>query len=237
MTFQFPIIADSADASVKHYDQNLAILVPCLDSLYANAVEAIIDGSANATPHILVIGAGSGLLAAQIRAALPGASLHIVDASDALLEVARTRFPNEDAVSFEIGDIGVHDLAGPWDAVVSSLCIHSLVDPEKKTLFRRIHAALRPGGMFILIDQVLGPSLIAEARTHRIWQNQARALGISEADLSAAKNYMKIGLCAPVEAQLRWLDEVGFIEVDCSFKSWRFAVLIARQAFAAKVHP
>jgi len=234
VTFQFPIIADSADASVEHYDRNLAVLVPCLDGLYANAVEAIIDGAAETAPHILVIGAGSGLLAAQIRAALPDATLHLVDVSESLLQVARTRFPEDRAVSFEIGDIAVHDLAGPWDMVVSALCVHALPDAEKKSLFKRIHAALRPGGMFIMIDQVLGPSLIAEARTHRIWQNRARTLGISEADLSAAKNYMKMGRCAPVEAQLRWLDEVGFIEVDCSFKAWRFAVLIARQAFSVE---
>jgi trans-aconitate methyltransferase len=232
VTFQFPIIADAANASVDHYDRNLAALVPCVDGLYANAVEAIIDGSADSTPRILIIGAGAGLLAAQIRAALPHASLHLVDVSESLLQVARARFPGDAAISFEIGDIGAYNLAGPWDAVVSSLCVHILPDSEKKALFERIHAALRLGGMFIMIDQVLGPSLIAEARTHRIWQNRARTLGISEADLSAAKNYMKFGRCAPVEAQLRWLDDVGFIEVDCSFKAWRFAVLISRRAFS-----
>jgi trans-aconitate methyltransferase len=232
VTFQFPIITDSVDGSVELYDRNLAALVPCLDGLYTNAVEAITDGSADEAPHILVMGADYGLLAAQIRAALPAALLHLVDVSESLLQVARARFPDDPAIRFEIGNIAVHDLAGPWDVIVSSLCVHALPDADKKSLFKRIQAALRPGGMFIMIDQVLGPSLIAEARTHRIWQNQARKLGISEADLSAAKNYMKMGRCAPVEAQLRWLDEVGFIEVDCSFKAWRFAVLIARQAFA-----
>ena len=120
------------------------------------------------------------------------------------------------------------DLGGPWDAVVSALAIHHLEDAAKKDLFVRIRAALRPGGLFVNAEQVLGPTPDVEDRHVRFWHEDIRALGVPENEIALAAERMAFDRCASVEAQLGWMREAGLRDVDCSFKSWRFAVLSGR---------
>ena len=113
-------------------------------------------------------------------------------------------------------------------AVVSALAIHHLTHAQKQDIFRRIRGALKPGGLFVNAEQVAGPSPEADARYVRIWHEQIRALGVSEEEIAKAAQRMSYDICAPVEDQLGWLRDAGLVDVDCSFKSWRFAVLSGR---------
>jgi cyclopropane fatty-acyl-phospholipid synthase-like methyltransferase len=47
-------------------------------------------------------------------------------------------------------------LVPDFDAIVSALAIHHLEDAEKRSLFARIHERLRPGGVFVNAEQVVG---------------------------------------------------------------------------------
>ena len=151
-----------------------------------------------------------------------------MDASTAMLEQARRRFAGHPAVSFAVADMAAADLGGPWDVIASALAIHHLDDAAKQALFRRIRLALLPDGIFVNAEQVLGPTSQAEARYARIWLEEIRRLGVPEDEIVRAAERMAHDRCAPVEDQLRWLREAGFSDVDCSFKTWRFAVLSGR---------
>ena len=142
-----------------------------------------------------------------------------------MLEQARTRFAGNDHVDYRVADMARADLDGPWDAVISSLAIHHLSDDEKRQLYRRIRAALKPGGLFVNAEQVSGPNPSADALYERIWLEQVRTLGAPEPEIAKALKRMAFDRCASVNDQIRWLEEAGFSEVDCSFKAWRFAVL------------
>ena len=123
----------------------------------------------------------------------------------------------------------LHPLGGPYDLIVSALSIHHLEDAGKRQLFGRIHAALRQGGLFVNAEQVRAPTPELEARAHARWRAQATALGSSGSELAAAEARMAHDRCATLEDQLGWLREAGFVEVDCAFKSWRFAVYSGRR--------
>ena len=49
-------------------------------------------------------------------------------------------------------------------------------------------------------------------------------LGASKAELSMALERMKADKTATLVDQLAWLQEVGFIRVDCWYKNYRFVV-------------
>jgi hypothetical protein len=83
--------------------------------------------------------------------------------------------------------------------------------------------------LFVNAEQVLGPSPEAEARYVRLWHSDIRALGVPEAEIALAAERMAFDLCAPVEDQLAWMRAAGLVDVDCSFKHWRFAVLSGRR--------
>ena len=95
-------------------------------------------------------------------------------------------------------------------------------------LFRRIRAALAPNGLFVNAEQVLAPTKAMERLYEKQWQQGARNLGASVADIEAAKQRMLHDRCATVEDQLDWMREAGLSQVDCTFKAWRFAVLTGR---------
>jgi tRNA (cmo5U34)-methyltransferase len=202
-------------------------LIPPFDSFYGSAVDAI----ALAGPRqrrVLDLGAGTGLLAAGVRAAYPEASLTLTDGAAAMLEGARETLGTDD-VTYVCADLAEPPPAGPWDAVVSALAIHHLDDEGKRTLFARVRDELREGGVFVNAEQVVGPSPFF-GQLYESWhEREARRAGSDDAEWAGAEERMSFDQCADVESQLRWLREAGFADADCLFKDHRFAVLVARR--------
>lgn len=210
------------------YDAMRRRFIPCFDGFYGAGLRLIDDWKAGEAFSVLDLGAGTGLFAALILERFPEARMSLLDASAAMLDRARARFPGRADVEFRVGDLASCELGGPWDAIVSALAIHHLEQEAKRDLFVRIRSALAPGGLFVNAEQVLGPTAEAEARYARFWHEDIRALGVPEREIALAAERMAFDRCATVEDQLGWMRAAGFSEVDCSFKAWRFAVLSGR---------
>ena len=211
------------DTTAATYDADRARLIPCFEPFYRWAVE-LIPANAN---HILDLGAGTGLLSAFVRERFPDAYLHLVDISEPMLAKAAKRLAGDQEVHYQVGDYATAEWGSSYDAIVSALSIHHLEHDAKQALFRRVHAALKPGGVFINADQVLGPTPALEARYKQIWLEQVRALGATEQQIADSLYRQQEDRCASVENQLIWLRAAGFTDVDCWFKDNRFAVLAA----------
>jgi len=206
------------------YDAPRRRLIPCFDDFYGTAARL----GAEAGPEVLDLGAGTGLLSDAVAAARPDAQLTLLDGSAAMLEQAKARFANRSVRMIE-SEFTEPLPPGPFDAVVSALAIHHLSDHDKRDLFRRILGVLRPGGVFVNAEQVLGPTTALDARYMALHEQEARSLGTDEAEWQAAMVRMEPDQCATVEDQLAWLREAGFEHVDCWYKSGRFAVLAAHR--------
>jgi len=218
-------IADSFDRAAAGYDALRRKLIPCFDDFYEAALTLLGDAVGRA-PRVLDLGAGTGLLSALALERFPEARLTLIDLSLGMLDRARLRFDRLPAgrVEFVAADYAEADLGGPYDAVISALSIHHLEDPAKRALFGRVFQALRPGGLFVNADQVAGPSLARDAHYRALWLLAVRGAGVSEEELAAARERMSHDRFATLAAQLGWLAEAGFVEVDCAYKQWSFAV-------------
>ncbi|WP_329107209.1 class I SAM-dependent methyltransferase [Micromonospora sp. NBC_01699] len=228
-------VVDLFEAAAGTYDQARRRLVPCFDEFYGTAIElvsptlraAAADGR---TPEVLDLGAGTGLLSALVGAAVPGARITLLDAAPAMLAIAADHLTAQRvAHTVEVADLTAPLPAGPYDAVVTALAVHHLDDAGKRALYRRIHDVLRPGGVFVNAEQVAGPTPELDRRYAEVWLAQITALGSDRAEIDAAHHRMSYDRPAPVTAQCTWLTEAGFTNVDCFFKSWRFAVLGAHR--------
>jgi tRNA (cmo5U34)-methyltransferase len=210
------------DATAANYDADRARLIPGFEAFYRWAVDLV---PANAD-HILDLGAGTGLLSAFIRARFPDAYLHLIDVSEPMLTHARVRLGKDQEVCYQVDD---YTTAASWgsqyDAIVSALSIHHLEDAPKQTLFAKIHQVLKPGGVFINADQVLGPTPALEARYKQLWLDQVRMNGATEQQIADSLYRQQEDRCASVEDQLAWMRAAGFADADCWFKDNRFAVL------------
>jgi tRNA (cmo5U34)-methyltransferase len=175
------------------------------------------------SPRILDLGAGTGILSAALVERIHSPRLHLLDASTQMLQRASARL-----ASFR-PELYIQALTealplGPFDAIVSALAIHHLSDGDKQLLYGRIHDALAPGGMFVNAEQVSGQSPRLQKLFEALHFDTTRALGSSEAEIQAAIERMSFDKCATAAAQMRWLEELGFEDVECFFRWFRFAV-------------
>jgi tRNA (cmo5U34)-methyltransferase len=209
------------DITASTYDADRAKLIPCYDAFYRRATDLIPAGALD----ILDLGAGTGLLSAFVRSWYPEARIHLLDVSAPMIERARARLADDRGVSFEVADYATAPLGGPYDAVVSALSIHHLHHDTKKSLFARIFAALRPGGVFVNAEQVAGPTPALDHLYKKLWLEQVREAGATPLQIADSLYRQQDDRCASVEDQLAWMREAGFADVDCWFKDNRFAVL------------
>lgn len=142
-----------------------------------------------------------------------------------MLDQARERLVAlGDRVRFVVASMQDPWPGGDYDAIVSSLAIHHLDDAEKRALFARARACLRPGGVFVNAEQVAGATPALDALNVERWAHQIAALGVTAEQRAQADARMALDRPASVEDQVAWLREAGFAEADCVYKHWRFAV-------------
>ena len=209
------------DATASTYDRDRTKLIPGADQFYGWALRLIPAG----TKRILELGAGSGLFTALIRRAFPQARIHLIDFSEPMLARARERLGDDALLSWQTGDYLQAEFPTGLDAVVTALSVHHLDNDDKRALIRRVYAALRPGGVFVNADQVLGPTPSLEERYRQAWLEDVRSLGASAHQIEESLLRQREDRCAQVKDQLIWMWEAGFKDADCWYKNGRFAVL------------
>jgi tRNA (cmo5U34)-methyltransferase len=177
------------------------------------------------TRRILDLGTGDGRLLALVKAHLtPSESDRVgkiesvaIDFSPAMLEAAGKGFAGDSSVS-----IIAHNLDDPlptlgkFDAIVSCFVIHHLMHERKRALYAEIHDRLNPGGVFCNLEHVASP-------TSRLHEEFLHSIGNSVESEDPSNKLLDL------ETQLRWLREVGFVDVDCHWKWRELALLVGRR--------
>jgi trans-aconitate 2-methyltransferase len=108
---------------------------------------------------VLDAGCGSGRVTRLLVERLPEGRVIGVDASPAMIEEAKGNLAEfSDRVALQVGDLAKLELDSEVDVVFSNATFHWIRDHE--VLFRRLHAALRPGGL--LEAQCGGEGNVAE---------------------------------------------------------------------------
>ena len=175
------------------YDRAIARFIPG----YGAMIGVAADAAAGVRPRrVLDLGAGTGVLSLAILERHTGGRVDLVDIDRGMLDLARSRLaPFGDRVRFRLASFGdalprldahswraaTDGLAdGRYQAVVASLALHHVPTLEaKRYLYRRIHAALVPGGRFVNADATIPREPEARRRTFDAWADQMAEHGIS----------------------------------------------------------
>ncbi len=135
------------------YDHIIGNIVPGQSLLISTTLEYLPDNPG----RVLELGCGTGILTEQILERSTGAEITGIDLSPDMLRIASEK-PALRNVHFIAGDLRNAWPAGPYDTVVTSLCIHHVSADERATVVKRAYEALSPGGWFVCGDVFRGES-------------------------------------------------------------------------------
>jgi tRNA (cmo5U34)-methyltransferase len=175
--------------------------VPAYDVLQ----DSVAAASGAGARRILDLGTGTGETARRLLERHKEALLIGIDENERMLAVAGSQLPAE-RVELRVGRIEEPLPDGTFDLVTSALCVHHLDGAGKAELFRRVHDALVPGGLFVLGDVVV-PVDAADATT------------------PLTPGYDRP---SPLDDQLGWLVDAGF-EPSVAWQNGDLAVVAARR--------
>jgi SAM-dependent methyltransferase len=145
------------------YDEDLAYIHDQGYSRVAEEAAAFVLELLPPRAAVVELGCGAGVTARRLTDA--GHEVLGIDQSEALIALARERAPR---ARFRVGSFVTEPLP-ECDAVLAiSEVLNYLVDEGNTraalpSLFGRIHAALRPGGLFVF--DLAGPQVLRERRT------------------------------------------------------------------------
>jgi SAM-dependent methyltransferase len=188
--------------------------------------------------RVLDLGCGDGVLLAAVLTAFPDAGGVGLDFSEPMLTRAADRLGGFGRrVELADGDLGApgwqQGLSGSFDSIISGFAIHHLSDERKRALYAEIYARLEPGGVFVNCEHVASPTpeieaLFDEANAEHLLR-QRRARGEDVTFEQVHHEYLTrpdraANILAPLEAQLAWLREIGYVQVDCFWKWFELAI-------------
>ena len=205
------------------YDAPRRRLVPCYPEFYGTFGE-LISRTAAERPRILDLGAGTGLLSAEVLKRVDPGSVTLQDVSASMLEQAELRLKAWKPSILNL-DFANDVAPGTYDVIMSALAIHHIADEAKQTLLKTVFERLAPGGVFINAEQVSH----SDARGQRLFElmhlDRSRALGSADREIESAVKRMEIDRCAPAEQQVSWMRTIGFSGAAVYYQWFRFAVM------------
>lgn len=183
------------------------------------------------TAHVLDLGAGRGALSAAVLDGLPEARVTLVDVDPAMLGEARRRLaPFADRVDFR--EASFLDPLPAADAVVASLALHHVRDMAAKTdVYRSIHDALAPGGVFLNLDAAMTEDPRLRALNFDRW---AARMADGEMPDAEARGHFAAWEAGdryfPLDEELAALRRAGFAEVECFWRRASSAICCGLRA-------
>ena len=177
--------------------------------------KALLEQIPETAKRVLDLGTGDGRLLALVKIKYPHIEGIALDFSEPMLAKAAQRFADDTKVKLYKHDFSLPlpSALGRFDTIISSLAIHHLTDQRKRDLYNEIFDLLNPGGVFCNLEHVASP-------TQRVHLRFLDAIGWTPESEDPSNKLVD------VETQLRWLREIGFIDVDCYWK-WREVALLS----------
>jgi tRNA (cmo5U34)-methyltransferase len=218
------------DVDADAYDVAIRRFIPYYDDMLATGVE-LLAALAPPTGRVVDLGGGTGALSAAVLGALPDVRVTILDVDREMLDEARRRLARfGERVGFR--EASFFDPLPHADAMMASLSLHHVHDLDAKTdLYRAIHAALAPGGVFVNLDAAIAESPRLNQLAFRRWAAGMAEQGITEPE---ARDHFAAWADEdryfPLEAELAALRRAGFEEVDCAWRRGANAVCCALRA-------
>ncbi len=210
---------------VAEYDELIRKLVPAYPAMRPVQLELLALALPAGKGRVLDLGGGTGALAAAIAERFPGAEVEIWDTDPEMLGIARERCA-EFGERVRYVQRSFTEPLTPCDAVAACIALHHVKDMTVKAgLYRNIHTALRPGGMFVNADTAVCATPALRDLAYKLWARSKAPHGYTEEQAFANfASWSKEDYYPPLFTELKLLAAAGFAEPECFWREAAAAV-------------
>ncbi|MFC1901296.1 class I SAM-dependent methyltransferase [Chloroflexota bacterium] len=174
------------------------------------------------TKKLLDLRCGTGLELDEIFKRLPSVSVIGIDLTQEMLDKLKQKHPDKD-IKFICGNYFDIDLGkNTFDTAVSFQTMHHFSHEEKVGLYRRIHRALKPKGVYIEADSIVPEQSVED----ELYAENARVR--REMNIPEGKFYHFDTPCT-VDNQVAMFMQAGFVSTDVVSKTEKSAIMVARK--------
>jgi len=218
-------IKEHFETEAFEFDSQIIKIIP----YYEQMITALIDSvqfEPFAAIRIIDLGCGTGTVAKRLGDKFPNSTIVCLDIASKMIEIAKYKMSGRKNTEFIVGDFSKIEFKEPFDVVVSSLALHHIqTDEEKKEFYTKIYKVLTNSGQFLNADVVLATTDYQQNINMNRWidyMNKSVPMDeIQQRWLPAHKTEDRPSILMD---QLKWLDEIGFENVDVIWKYYNFSV-------------
>ena len=202
-------------ARVDGYDEHMRTNIEGASGFYAYTA-SLLPGNRDAC--LLDLGCGTGLELEEYFRINPDASVTGIDLSDAMLNVLKSKFPDRKLRLVRDSYFSAPLGEKAYDAAVSVESLHHFPAEQKLDLYRKLHAALKDHGRFVLTDYFAESEELEEEYFRNLEQLRR------EQDLPDGV-FFHYDTPLTVEHEMQVLRQAGFAEVR-KMKTWGTTVTL-----------
>lgn len=225
-------VREHFEQEARQFDELILRLIPRYDEMLSALISAI-PFPADRPIRVIDLGCGTGTLALRIRQQFPNSKITCLDFADNMLDLGRVKLAGHGDIAFERADFNTYAFPDSYHAAVSSLALHHLETGEARSHFyRRLYAALVPGGVFWTADAALGST----AGTNQLYREKWREfLRLSMTDAEIEERFAKDSQedhPAPLADHFQRLEAAGFVAPEVIWKYFYCGVYGAHKSGA-----
>jgi tRNA (cmo5U34)-methyltransferase len=213
-------VATHLGIKLTEYDSRIRTFIPHYEEMLDVAAAAI----PSPAPTIVDLGIGTGALSARCLRTAPRARIVGIDVDPEILTLAQRRLGDRATlVSSSFLRAGLPKC----DALVASFSLHHVrTRRAKAALYRRIRAALQPGGLFISVD--CQPALDPAVRRAQFddWLIHLRRTYSPAQATALLEAWSHEDVYVPLDAEIALMRACGFL-VELLWRRGAFAVIRA----------
>ncbi|MGC8737161.1 MAG: class I SAM-dependent methyltransferase [Candidatus Hydrogenedens sp.] len=211
------------EEEAKEFDQIVLNLIPYYEEMI-EALLSTIPHEKNMPVHVIDVGCGTGTIAKKVKEKFPNAKITCLDFAENMINMAKTKMADYRDISYILCDFSQFEFDKKYDVVLSSLSLHHL-GRDKKQFYQKVFKNLTDGGVFYNADVVIGSNEYLEGLYMLNWKDfMARTISDEEINKKWLGRHHKGGNPEKLMSHLKWLEEVGFTDIDVIWKYYKYAV-------------
>ena len=218
-------IKEYFEAEAHEFDSIIVKIIPYYDQM----IQVLIDSVQFITYdniRIIDLGCGTGSIAKKLADKFPNSKIVCLDIASKMIEIAKYKLQDYKNTEFIVGDFSKIDFHEQFDVVVSSLALHHIqTDNEKKEFYTRIYSILTNSGQFINADVVLATTDYQQAINMSRWIDYMnKSVSMEEILNKWIPGHKTEDRPSKLMDQLKWLEDIGFKNIDVLWKYYNFSV-------------